>query len=153
AKKYQKYHRAAIYVAAWFAPFAVVAAILELASEKTQWIPFLPCEKWLQIIEVSAALIAVGSVFVGHIGKFKEKWLFFRHQAEKCRLLRYYFLTHPLLWQENQDPKQWIRAGLEEIALMREENAVEKTVCSALPHGPFDGIQCRVPRQVLENLT
>jgi Protein of unknown function (DUF4231) len=151
AVKFQARHRAAIYIAAVAAPIAVVAAILELASRKTGGLLLGPGETVPRLVEPVAALVAVAAVAVGWSLRYQAKWLFYRHQAEQCRFLRYKFLTHPMLW--SADPEKWIAGELSLIAGMPRHSAVKEAVNAPLPHGPFLGLHCRLPRPTLEDLS
>jgi hypothetical protein len=68
----------------------------------------------------SASALAVGFIVLrGRTDDNKENWLVDRHRAERCRLLKFRFLTHPLLWTGRElDRRRWkgdLDAELHEI--------------------------------------
>jgi hypothetical protein len=156
AVTFRRAHRWMIHGAALSATVAVATAIVALSyypiGFDTQPLApkWLPSRHAMSLIELWSAGVAIVVVIFGWIGGFKEKWLLWRHQAESYRLLRYRFLIHPAVWQGGAEgSRQWIETKLQEI----DRTTLAGAVREAAPHGPFEGTQSRLPREVLRALT
>jgi hypothetical protein len=156
AVAFRRAHRWMTHGAALSATVAVATAIVALSYypicfDSQPFAPkWLPSRHVMSLIELWSAGVAIVVVIFGWIGQFKEKWLLWRHQAESYRLLRYRFLIHPAVWREGAEgSRQWIETKLHEIDCTTLAGAVRE----AVPHGPFEGTQSRLPRGVLRALT
>jgi hypothetical protein len=90
AQHYQRNHRIITVLAAVFGTGAVLSAIVQLASFVSAGWP-LPAE-------FAAALIAFFAVILGLMASFQRRYLLERHKAERYRLVKFAFVTDPVLW-------------------------------------------------------
>jgi hypothetical protein len=90
AQHYQRNHRIIAVLAAVFGTGAVLFAIVQLASFVSGGWP-LPAE-------FAAALIAFFAVILGLMASFQRRYLLERHKAERYRLVKFAFVTDPVLW-------------------------------------------------------
>lgn len=153
---FQRAHRWLTHGAALSATVAVVTAVIALdyypiGVDASILAPkWLPSQHTMSLIEIWSAGVAIVVVLVGYFSRFKERWLLSRHQAESYRLLRYRFLIHPSVWRAGEQiSRQWIETRLQEI----EHANLAAAVREAAPHGPFEGTQSRLPRELLRALT
>jgi hypothetical protein len=114
AGNHQKSYQIKAKIAAYLGVTAVLLAIATLALERAaeiQWV-----EKLILILTLveSASALAVGFVVLrGRTDDNKENWLVGRHRAERCRLLKFRFLTHPLLWTGREPDRRRWKGGLD----------------------------------------
>lgn len=86
----QKWHRRMAALAAVLGTLAVLLALVELSH----LIPgSLPAG-----VEIVAVVIAAAAVVLGGLLSFQRHWLLERHKAERCRLLKFGFITDPEFW-------------------------------------------------------
>jgi hypothetical protein len=94
ALRHQRKHQWLTKIAAVAGTIAVVWVIMELP-----WLRIEPEPKWiLTWVEPLAALIALVAVVLGLVVSQLDSWLVERHKAERCRLLKFAFLTDPVIW-------------------------------------------------------
>jgi hypothetical protein len=93
ALKHQKHHRLLTLIAAICGTIAVLFAIVEMSE---RWAEHLP--RHLEMAAAGAALVAV---ILGLFAARHTHWLLERHKSERCRLLKFRYLTDPALWDRN----------------------------------------------------
>ena len=89
----QRQHRNLTIIAAAAGTFAIIVAILQLTELRHGFMP-------MPILEGVSVLIAAGAVVAGVWSKRQPGWFLARHQAERCRFLKFRFLIDPALWIE-----------------------------------------------------
>jgi hypothetical protein len=90
AQHYQRHHKIITALAGLCGMAAVLLAIVQLSS-------FVP-GRWPASIEFVVALIALFAVVLGLVASFQRRYLLERHKAERYRLVKFAFLTDPVLW-------------------------------------------------------
>ena len=90
ADRCQRQHKRLTITAAAAGTFAVIVAILQLTELRHSFVP-------MPILEGVSAFIAVGAVAAGIWSKRQPGWFLARHQAERCRFLKFRFLIDPEL--------------------------------------------------------
>jgi hypothetical protein len=114
AGKHQKSYQIQAKIAAYLGVTAVLLAIATLALERAAGIQWV--EKLILILTLveSASALAVGFIVLrGRTDDNKENWLVGRHRAERCRLLKFRFLTYPLLWTGREPDRRRWKGGLD----------------------------------------
>lgn len=91
AEHCQRQHKNLTIIAAAAGTVAVIVAILQLTELRHGFVP-------MPILEGASVLIAVGAVVAGVWSKRQPGWFLARHQAERCRFLKFRFLIDPALW-------------------------------------------------------
>ena len=113
ALRHQRKHQWLTKIAAVAGTIAVVLVIIELP-----WLLIEPEPKWIPTwVEPLAALIALVAVVLGLVVSQLDSWLVERHKAERCRLLKFAFLTDPVIWGGDEQ-----RAG-DRVSQLRREVA------------------------------
>lgn len=109
---HQRWHRRITLLAGVFGTAAVLFAILQLSGR----LPAVP----LALAEVVAAALALASVGLGLWAARHRSWLLERHRAERCRMLKFAFLSDPALWSGDPTLADGARTRLDqELAAIR----------------------------------
>jgi hypothetical protein len=120
----QTYHKWLVFVAAIFGMLAVLFAILSVAAYIPRGSPLpgllspLPLELWwVRVGELIAAFLALVAVIVGLVAAFFRTWLSERENAERCRVLKFNFLTSPELWsgEKPEEGQKWLRDSVKSL--------------------------------------
>lgn len=135
---HQRLHRWVAIVAAVCGTAAVLLAILQLAAPTHV--------RLLPEIELLAAGAAVIAVILGLVASSQTQWLLQRHKAERCRLLKFRFLSDPGLWAGDaaarQERVEALRTEVREIAGLTTHDLhrwVQEDEIPELPSGPLLG--------------
>lgn len=108
---YQTDHKVLVFVAAAGGMLAVLFAIAQLS-------PLLqPHTRWVVYGEAGAAFVAVLAVVLGLRATLSKRWILEREKAERCRYLKFAFLTRPMLWTQ----RNWLRDQLERLTTPTKE--------------------------------
>ncbi len=126
AMRHQRMHQWLTKIAAMAGTLAVLVVIIGLpfhfASGGSEFF-----EKAFDVVEVIAALAALLAVILGLVVSKLDRWLVERHKAERCRLLKFGFLTDPVLWGGDE---QKVRARLgqlrEDVAAIDSVRTIEE---------------------------
>lgn len=114
AGRHQRGYQIQAKIAAYLGVTAVLLAIATLALEPAAGIGWV--KKLIDIFTLveGASALAVGVIVLrGRTDDNKENWLLDRHRAERCRLLKFRFLTHPLLWTGREPDRRRWKGGLD----------------------------------------
>jgi hypothetical protein len=106
AKRRQFLHKGLTSIGVTCGALAVLAAILQLSPPK---VFAIQVPEWMETVAAAAALIAVGC---GIVITFQWGWLHKRHQAERCRLLKYSVMIDPATWSSDAPPEM---RGLDQV--------------------------------------
>jgi hypothetical protein len=93
ALRHQRWHRRIALVAAFTGMSAVLAAIWQLSG--------LWFSDYAGPAELFMAITALASVILGLVASQQQAWLLQRHIAERCRMLKFVFVTDPDLWSKD----------------------------------------------------
>jgi hypothetical protein len=99
AMRFQKSHQATAKGSAVFGGLALALATISLALLREDSSRFR--EVTVGVLGLFELIFATWAIFLvsrGVLKDFKEHWLVERHRAERCRLLKFAYLTDPLLW-------------------------------------------------------
>lgn len=100
ANRHQQRHTRLARTAVATGTGAIVLAVVQLGL-KQSWPALTAVAGLLEFITVVAG---VASVFMGHWARSDRKWLQYRHQAERLRMLKFRALASPDLWNGSVAP-------------------------------------------------
>ncbi|HLV86626.1 MAG TPA: RyR domain-containing protein [Candidatus Sulfotelmatobacter sp.] len=103
-----KWHRVVAITIALAGTYAVITAILQLYAPGRG-----DLAGWIELILAGLAVLAL---IAGLLGKFMRKWLVFRHQAERCRFLKFDFLLETALAGRDRTKLKRIAHHFQELA-------------------------------------
>ncbi|MBK7215008.1 MAG: hypothetical protein IPH88_17300 [Bacteroidales bacterium] len=93
------YNKKHIRSASWLYRLATIAVLVSIVQAL-----FLPAYTWLIIFEILALVSAVIWYRLGVVGNWHEKWLNYRHLAERLRILIFTSLVPPDVGKSNNSP-------------------------------------------------
>ena len=116
ALQHQRWHRCIALLAAVLGTLAVLLSILALPEKLAERIPKLP---WLEAATIAIAAVAVAA---GLLLAFQSRWQVERNKAERCRLLKFRFLTDPEFWCANpvdqQQRRQLLKSDVDALGAL-----------------------------------
>jgi hypothetical protein len=108
---HQTEHKVLVFVATVCGMLAVLFAIVQLSTFQQ------PNMAWVMYAEAGAAFVAVVAVVFGIRAAFSKRWILEREKAERCRYLKFVFLTRPKLWTR----RNWLRDRVQELSSLDKE--------------------------------
>ncbi|MGA7075060.1 MAG: hypothetical protein WBZ42_00710 [Halobacteriota archaeon] len=142
-------HKFLMVAAAAAGTVAVIVAILQLTELRNGFVP-------MPILEGVLALIAISAVAAGVWSKRQPGWFLSRHQAERCRFLKFRFLINPALWMgartQQAEHLNMLQQDVDDIRWLDRKGCKKFAEGGMMPEVPARGPSCLASPEELREL-